>query len=228
LDDDGPARPILDEEFFDVVDDGPMPSASRAFLRRPFLFACTAMTLLAGCNRNVSLGYGPIITDVHAPPASKGRIAVARFSDGREEGYRDNQIGRAHSAVGIPGPAVYSEQDPVLWVSDGFVRALTSAGFTVERVDSAATAGDLPTVGGTVRQAFVRSFLGGAGEVRADVVVERGGAQLASASCQGGSGIVVWVDPGVEFRNTLTASLDALMSSCLPQIVPALEGATAP
>lgn len=187
------------------------------------MLICVAALMAAGCNRNVSLGYGPVVTDVHAPPASKGRIAVARFSDGREQGYRDNQIGRAHSAVGIPGPAVYAEQDPVIWVSDGFVRALTGAGFTVERVDSAATAGDLPTVSGSVREAFVRSFLGGAGEVRTDVVVEQSGSELAKATCQGGSGIVVWVDPGVEFRNTLTASLDALMTSCLPQIMPALE-----
>lgn len=185
--------------------------------------ACLAGLHSVGCHRTVSLGYGPAITDVHAPPASKGRVAVARFADGREQGYRDNQIGRAHSAVGIPGPAVYAEQDPVLWVSDGFVRALTGAGFTVERVDSPSTAGDLPTIGGSVREAFVRSILGGAGEVRVDVVVEQNGVELASAKCQGGSGIVVWIDPGVEFRNTLTASLDALMTSCLPQIVPVLE-----
>lgn len=196
----------------------PLPAS-----RLPFAALICVTAMAAACTRNVSLGYGPVVTDVHAPPASKGRIAVARFSDGREQGFRDNQIGRAHSAVGIPGPAVYSEQDPVIWVSDGFVRALTAAGFTVERVDSTATAGDLPTVGGSVREAFVRSFLGGAGEVRADVFVEQSGNELAKATCQGGSGIVVWVDPGVEFRNTLTASLDALMTSCLPQLMPALE-----
>lgn len=212
-----------DDEILEIADGRRMLSTLSALRFLATVVLLLALSVVSGCNRNVSLGYGPVITDVHAPPASKGRIAVARFSDGREAGYRDNQIGRAHSAVGIPGPAVYAEQDPVIWVSDGFVRALTNAGFTVERVESATTAGDLPTVGGSVREAFVRSFLGGAGEVRVDVVVDQGGAEIESAKCQGGSGIVVWLDPGVEFRNTLTASLDALMTSCLPQIVPILE-----
>ena len=176
----------------------------------------------------MSLGYGSGITDSHAPPSSRGHIAVAKFSDGREEGYRDNQIGRAHSAVGVPGPAVYADQDPVIWVSDGFVQALTNAGFTVERVDSPANAGDLLTVTGSVRQVFVRTFLGGSGEVRTDVVVDRAGAQLLSTSCNGGKGLAVWLDPGTEFRNTLTAALDNLMAECLPKIIPLLESKTKP
>jgi len=183
---------------------------------------------LSGCSQTVSLGYGSGVTDPHAPPASRGRIAVAKFSDGRADGYRDNQVGRAHSAVGIPGPAIYSAQDPIIWVSDGFARALTNAGFVVERVDTAANAGDLPTVGGTVRQVFVRSFLGGSGEVLADVVIDQRATQLLATTCQGGKAVMVWVDAGTEFRNTLTASLDELIAACLPKLMPVLESKTTP
>jgi hypothetical protein len=207
----------------------PLPQGARNDSRSPrwrslspiFILLCSFAS--SGCTRTVSLGYGREVTEIQAAAGSKGRIAVAKFADGREEGYRTNQIGRAHSAVGIPGPAVMAEQDPILWVSDGFARALASEGFSVERVESEATGGDLAVVGGTVLEAFVRTFLGGAGDVRTEVVVEQSGQRLLSTTCQAGKGLVVWVDPGVEFRNTLTGAFDEMISKCLPKIMPILE-----
>ena len=110
-------------------------------------------TLDTGCafgTRKVNLVYGPTV-DGAKPRAIHGRIAVARLRDNRtsDEG-TGNLLGKVRNAYGIPTASVLANQDPVIWVNEAIARTLTSWGFRVEKVETPATAGGLPTVVGSV------------------------------------------------------------------------------
>src|SRR5213593_4526863 len=119
--------------------------------------AALAVLLGSGCafgTRRINLTYGPAADRALAPAGSLGKVAVARFGDARvqKEGTGD-LLGRVRDTYGIPTASVRANQDPVVWVNDGVAKALAAQGFTVEKVESSQTAGDLPTVSGMVTRA---------------------------------------------------------------------------
>lgn len=188
-----------------------------------FRLVLTSISLLfvSACAIRTDLGYGPKVERMAVSSGTEGRVAVAKFVDDRSD--RGNQVGRVHNLYGMPLNVIEANQDPVVWVTDGFARTLAGEGFTVEKVESAASAGNLPTLTGSVKSVFVRTFLGGTGSVEVDLAIERGGLRLFSTHCEGGKAMLNWASAPSEFRNTLAAALDETVEGCLPKIVPVLK-----
>ncbi|HZT07810.1 MAG TPA: hypothetical protein VFC51_12320 [Chloroflexota bacterium] len=172
----------------------------------------------------VPLGYGTL--DVSPSPAKggAGRIAVARFDDTRSADYATgDEIGQMRNLYGMPVKKIEGTQNPVLWVSGGLVNGLTAEGFAVERVESAQTAGGLPTVVGKVTKVFVDTYMAQTAWVDAEVGIDQHGVRLFSTSCSGEATQTGWWGSEEEYRSILALAMDNFLKSCVPKLTPLLS-----
>lgn len=182
--------------------------------------------MLSACafgTRQVNLTYNPAVERGSAVPGSLGRVAVARFADRRssDEG-AGNLLGKVRNTYGMTTANVEANQDPVLWVADGIARSLAAQGFKVEKVESPAAAGGLPTVTGTVTRASGGMYMRMDANVSADVGVERLGQSLLSTQCEGTATQVAWTASTGEYEEVFASAMDSFLSSCVPKLLPVL------
>jgi hypothetical protein len=189
------------------------------------VIACGAVG--SGCafgTRRVNLMYGPTIDHSVAPQGSLGRIAVARLRDARSPDQGTGTLlGKVRNTYGIPTASVEANQDPVLWVNEGLARSLASQGFVVEKVDSAATAGGLPTVTGQVTRASGGMYMKMDANIAADLAIERAGKPLLSTQCQGSASKVAWTASAGEYRDLFSSAMDDFVTNCTPLLEPTLK-----
>jgi hypothetical protein len=160
-----------------------------------------------------------------SPPGSKGTVAVARFVDARTSELATGQnVGQVRNGFGMPTANVAANQSPVFWVGDSIARSLAANGFKVEKVDMPEAAVGIPVVTGKVNEVFVDMYLSMEGEMKADVAVENGGQNLFSTQCQGKDSGAAWTASGDEFQNRLTGAMKQFVDTCVPKLMPYLEG----
>jgi hypothetical protein len=180
--------------------------------------------LCSGCafgSRNVNLMYEPVSS---ASPRSKGRIAVSRFKDMRtSELAVGQQVGQVRNGFGMPTAMVNANQNPVIWVADSLARGLAAQGFAVERIDSPASAGDLPLIAGSVTQVFADVAMVLEAEVKADVSVERGGQQLTKTECLGRDSKMAWTGSADEYQDRINAAMRQFVDACIATLLPYLD-----
>jgi hypothetical protein len=175
----------------------------------------------------VDLGYGTLDPVPPAASNSLGRIAVARFDDARSADFATgSEIGQVRDLYGVPIKKIDGKQDPVLWVTHGMARALSAEGFSVEEVESPATAGSLPTVVGSVTKVFVDTYMTETAWVDADVTVTRDNVRLFSTSCSGQATQTAWWGSEEEYRSILALAMDDFLKVCTMKIMPTLREPT--
>jgi hypothetical protein len=190
------------------------------------MFVTCAATGCAFGTRHVNLTYGPNV-DGAKQRAIHGHIAVARLRDGRtSEDGTGTLLGKVRNTYGMPTASVEANQDPVVWVNEAIARALSSHGFKVEKVETAATAGGLPTVSGTVERVSGGMYWNMDAHVRTDLAVEQGGAQLFSQRCEGEAKQGAGTASAEAYREVFEHALDDYVTKCIPPLLPTLEERT--
>jgi len=195
-----------------------------------FRLALLGLGAASGCAfgaRHVDLTYPASLAGPGGVATSGARVAVAKLGDARDPQQGSGRLlGKVRNGYGIPTASVLASQDPVLWVSDGLVRGLKLSGFEVERVESPADAGDLPTVTGTVMRASGGMYMSMDANVAADLVVERRGERLLSAQCDGRASKVAWTASASEYRQVFQDAMGSFLQDCMPKLSPALSAET--
>ena len=195
---------------------------------RPKHRAAIALFLAVGSSgcapMRVPLGYGTLDVNPPAPKTEAGQIAVARFDDARSSEYATgDEIGQMRNLYGMPVKKIEGSQNPVLWVSGGLVNGLAAEGFTVERVESAQTAGALPTVVGKVSKVFVDTYMAQTAWVDAEVGIDQRGVRLFSTSCSGEATQTGWWGTEEEYRSILALAMENFLKACVPKLTPILS-----
>jgi hypothetical protein len=189
------------------------------------VLAAVTLILASGCafgTRRVNLTYEPAPNI--AAQAARGRIAVARLRDARtaDEG-TGVLLGKVRNLYGMPTASVEANQDPVLWVNEAIVRALAGYGFEVEKVETAASAGDLPTVTGSVERVSGGMYMSMDAHIRTDLSIQYAGTSLFGQRCEGeasqGAGFV----SAEEWRKVFRKAMDAYVMKCVLPLVPTLQ-----
>lgn len=188
------------------------------------MLAITALS--TGCafgTRRVNLAYGPIV-DSAKPRTIQGRIAVARLRDNRtpDEG-TGTLLGMVRNGYGIATASVQANQDPVIWVNEAIARTLTSWGFKVEKVETPATAGDLPTVTGSVDRMSGGTYMNMDAFVRTNLAVEQGDARLFEQQCEGAAKQGTFFISAKDYQQVFQKALDDYLQRCLVLMIPTLE-----
>jgi len=181
----------------------------------------------SGCalgTRHINLVYGPGVDRFVGTPGARGRIAVGRLRDARSSNEGTGTLlAKVRNAYGMETASVEANQDPVLWVNEGLVRALSGQGFIVEKVESSTSSGDLATVTGSVTRASGGMYMRTDAVVRADLAVEQRGRTLLSTQCEGSAIRMAWTASAGEFRDVFADAMDDFVAQCMPKIVPILS-----
>ena len=184
-------------------------------------------TLITGCafgTRGVNLTYGERVTTQVAPSGTRGRLAIAQFSDGRPDDERE-RLGRIRNLYGIPTASVVAEQNPVLWVSDGIARALEARGYQVSRVRSSVDAKGSPVLSGVVKKVYSGMYMGMEADIAADVEIMHSQAKVASTQCSGKATKTAWTGSASEFEAVFQDAMDAFINDCVPRLVEPIDHA---
>jgi hypothetical protein len=181
-------------------------------------------TLCSGCAfgaRNINLMYEPVSAGASG---SRGRVAVCRFKDLRTpEIAVGQQVGQVRNGFGMPTAHVNANQNPVIWVADSLARGLAAQGFTVERVDSPGSAGELPVIDGSVTEVFGDLAMVLSAEIKADVSVERRGQQLVKLECVGKDSKMAWTGSADEYQDRMNGAMRQFVDACAARLVPYLD-----
>ena len=187
--------------------------------------------LAGGCAfgaRRVELTYNEGLRGPEVATQAR-TIAVARFEDARESGQGDGRLlGKVRNTYGIPTASVVANQDPLLWVNEGIVLGLQREGFRVEKVDSPAAAGDLPTLTGKVTRASGGMYMRMDANIEASIAIEARGTSIMTTSCTGHSTKTAWTASASEYRTVFADAMDEFVEDCVPKLKPALLDITAP
>jgi hypothetical protein len=191
------------------------------------LLVATA-ALATGCafgSRHVPLTYAPTVVAGAAKPRIYGQVAVARFDDARSaKDGTGRLLGKVRNGYGMPTASVLAEQDPVVWVNEGVVHALSAQGLTVERVDTASAAGDIPTITGRVTRASGGMYMAMDANVAADLNIEHRGQVVQTVSCSGRATRTAWTASSNEYQAVFEAAMTDFVDSCGPQLLFLLTG----
>lgn len=170
---------------------------------------------LGGCafgTRRINLLYAESAPDFHR---DRGPIAVAKFEDGREPG-TERRLGILRNVYGIPTARITAEQDPILWISEGIVRALTSEGFTVEKIDSGERAAGMPTVSGRVTNIRTDGYSRTEVTIESDVAVESNARRLMAERCSGHLAESDW-QSATAYQDDFAEAMDRFVTNCVPK-----------
>jgi hypothetical protein len=196
-------------------------------LRQIAVLIAVIGVVASGCalgTRRVNLVYGPGIDRSVGSPGPRGRIAIARLRDARSSSEGTGTLlAKVRNAYGMETASVEANQDPVLWVNEGLARALSSQGFNVEKVESAASAAELATVTGSVTRASGGMYMKTDATIGADLTIERRGQRLLSMACEGSAIKMAWTASAHEFGDVFSAAMDDFVAKCVPQLVPVLS-----
>lgn len=181
---------------------------------------------LSGCafgTRKVNLVYGPTVDNAKSRTI-QGRIAVARLRDNRtpDEG-TGTLLGKVRNGYGIPTASVHANQDPVIWVNEAIARTLTSWGFRVEKVETSATAGGLPTVVGSVDRMSGGMYLDMDAFVKTNLAVEQNGERLFEQQCEGEGKQGTFFISANDYQKVFQKALEDYLQRCLVLMIPTLE-----
>lgn len=186
-----------------------------------------AAGLLAGCfgSRTVKLPHQPAAP--HAV-ADKGSVAMTPFTDARSPDIAvGSQIGQMRDSEAVPFMKLVTDDSPVQWFEDGFARALTEAGFHVERVDGQGAAGPLPVISGSVKEIFADKYFRMEAWLLATLSVERDDEVVFSTECAGRNTGFSWTTLDDEVNACFTAAMDELIADCVPKLAPYLTSSGA-
>jgi len=123
----------------------------------------------------------------------------------------------------MPTASVHANQDPVTWVNEAIARALAGYGFRVEKVETAASAGGLPTVTGSLRRASGGMYWNMDAHIATDLMIEQNGQNFFSQQCEAESSQTAVTASAASYQELFQAAIDEYVKKCLPPLIPTLQ-----